>query len=798
MTKIKKYFLKIFYDKGIWLTLLLSIFVLIVFFGEILKNPNQVYFSNSGDGLQSYYTTIYHIKYDSTYSHFQGMNYPYGEHILFTNCQPVISNTLKFISQNIIDVSDYAIGVINLMMLFSIVIAAIFLYLILREFNLNWIYSIFVAIGISYLSPLVNRFPGHYSLSYVSTIPIILYLLIKFYKNPSWIISLITGLFILIMTTFHMYNFAFAAFILGIFWIIQLISDKNYRKWKFSLINIFLQIILPILIINIWLLITDTVSDRTSYPWGFVAYKSSWVGIFLPQPFIKLSFLESFLYTPSSSWEGLSYIGHVSTFYYIFIFTFWSCIPFFSPKNIVFFLSILIIGFVIYFLTKRKKNFLILSQNKFINIILWIGFISLPLSFAWPFSYFPELIYFAGPLKQFRGIGRFAWIFYFTINIATFYIIYNLKYFRKNINIVIMIIAILVLYIDAYSNIKNVPQYITNKVPELSNSSEKVAFDSIIDTIDISKYQSIIPIPFFHVGSENFWLTSYGKSDYYSIIFSLKTGLPLNAVMMSRTSISQSINNIALVLEPYKKLKVIEDCKSPNSFLLLVAECSEIKSSEKELINKATFIVKNNFFSLYEISPSIIQQTSDSTYIKVKNELASEKLFSFNNYYSTDSINRFLSLDFNDKISSYSYEGKGCYTGNIKKYNRIFEGNIPNIIPDSEFVFSFWFGKIDQDLFPRTTVEVAYADSLGNIIRADSCAINRLIKTINNDWALTEFRFKMKSEEKKLLVTIWNNDLKNKDTLFIDEILIRPFYTNIYKINKEKSIIKNNREYIKE
>jgi hypothetical protein len=78
------------------------------------------------------------------------MNYPYGEHVLFTNCQPAISNTLKFISQNIIDVSDYTVGLINLMMLFSIVIAAAFLYLILKEFNLNWVYSIFIAVGVAY------------------------------------------------------------------------------------------------------------------------------------------------------------------------------------------------------------------------------------------------------------------------------------------------------------------------------------------------------------------------------------------------------------------------------------------------------------------------------------------------------------------------------------------------------------------------------------------------------------------------------------------------------------------------
>ena len=184
-----------------------------------------------------------------------------------------------------------------------------------------------------------------------------------------------------------------------------------------------------------------------------------------------------------------------------------------------------------------------------------------------------------------------------------------------------------------------------------------------------------------------------------------------------------------------------------------------------------------------------------------------------NNPYQKIHIDHDPGISVRIDSSRYSYRGNEPYNvfrpkNYVQKdfYFLRCKNEIPLIVNETDTFnlkphrsyFSFWFGKIDQDLFPRTTVEVAYADSLGNIIRADSCAINRLIKTINNDWALTEFRFKMKSEEKKLLVTIWNNDLKNKDTLFIDEILIRPFYTNIYKINKEKSIIKNNREYIKE
>lgn len=61
------------------------------------------------------------------------MNYPYGEMVLFTGNQSAIANTIKFISENITDISLYTIGIVNLLMLFSIVIAALFIFLIFRD-----------------------------------------------------------------------------------------------------------------------------------------------------------------------------------------------------------------------------------------------------------------------------------------------------------------------------------------------------------------------------------------------------------------------------------------------------------------------------------------------------------------------------------------------------------------------------------------------------------------------------------------------------------------------------------------
>ncbi len=797
MNKIQLFIKNLFRNKGIWLTLLLSLIVLFCFFGKILKHPNQVYFSKDGDGLQSYYTTIYHIKYDSTYSHFQGMNYPYGEHVIFTNCQPVISNTLKFISKNIIDVSDYAVGVINLMMLLSIIIAAVFLYLILTEFNLNWFYSTFVAIGIAYLSPLLNRFSGHYSLSYVFSIPIVIYLLIKFYKNPAWEKSLITGIFILLMSTFHMYNFAFASFILGIFWIVQLISDKKFRKWKFALLNIFLQIILPILVINVWLLITDKVHDRTAFPWGFLVYKSDWEGVFLQYQNVTIPFLKSFMHPQHVEWEGWAYIGHLASYLYIFIFTVWACIPFFTTGKMGFFLTVLLIGIIIQIFVRRRWNFFAVTDNKLLSILLWAGFLSLLFSFAWPFIFFPWLVHYAGPLSQFRGIGRFSWIFYYTINIGVFYFIYNLKFLKKYLRVVVLIISVLVLYYDAYENTRSISKGLNNNIPELSKNSWDSNIADLIKNIDTKKYQSIIPLPFFHVGSENIWLAPNDNSTFNSLIVSLKTGLPMNAVLMSRTSISQTYNNLSIVNEPYRPLEVLTQCVSEKPFLLLVTKCDEITLSEKNLISEAKLISKGDEISLYELKKEKLKNIADSLYFNVASELRKEKLFFNDNCFSTDPVVRFVNLHFEDNQNNFGYNSKSCYTGKIKEYNTIFEGTLPNALPDTDYVFSFWFGRIHHDLYPGTTIEIAYYNSQGNVYKTDYNGLGNLIKIVDKDWALIEFKFRLNDRSDKLKVTLWNDNFVKNDTLFIDELLIRPMPNNIFKEINKNTIVKNNRYYFK-
>jgi len=125
--------------KGLALIIVLTFGALCLFYGSLIPVLNEVYFSASGDGLQSYVNMQYHIRYDDSYLWCRSMNYPYGEHIFYTNCQPLISNTIKLLDELGIDLSGYTTGIVNGLLILSIALASVLLYLIFAELGVGWV-----------------------------------------------------------------------------------------------------------------------------------------------------------------------------------------------------------------------------------------------------------------------------------------------------------------------------------------------------------------------------------------------------------------------------------------------------------------------------------------------------------------------------------------------------------------------------------------------------------------------------------------------------------------------------------
>ncbi|HET6225773.1 MAG TPA: hypothetical protein VFF27_05795, partial [Bacteroidia bacterium] len=310
-------------EKGFLLTLLFSVLCLFYFFGKLLQHPNHVFFGATADGLQGYYGALYHIKYDASYWRLDAMHYPYGDQVFFTACQPFLSDIIKFFNP-FINLYDYTIGIINLVMLFSIVLSALFLYLIFKHLRLPYLYAAVAATAIAFLSPQLDRLGGHYSLTYQFAIPLFLLLLLKFYRSPSLKKSFFISFLVFFMMGTHFYIYAMLA-ILGVFYfgMLYVLKDNAFANIKFSIKHFFIQIVLPFIVIEVITICIDHVKDRTNFPYGFFAYKSKLAASLYRGGKFYNALIDSIYDVQLGEWEGQSFIGIVSVlfvFFMLFIF----------------------------------------------------------------------------------------------------------------------------------------------------------------------------------------------------------------------------------------------------------------------------------------------------------------------------------------------------------------------------------------------------------------------------------------------------------------------------------------------
>lgn len=760
---------------GSLFTLALSILVLYFFFGELLRSPNSVYFAEGGDGLQSYYGTMYHISHDTSYARSGGMNYPYGEMVLFTSNQPVIANTIKFISDNIIDISAYTIGILNILMLSSIVVAALFVFLIFRHFKLPVLLSVILSVAIPFLSPQIGRLGGHFSLSYVFVIPLMIYLLILFYERRSLTISLLIGLATLLAAFTHFYFLGFYGLLLFFFWLVLIVKEKDrFGKSRFFLLHIFVQIILPVVLVLIYALINDPVTDRTTSPWGILYLRAYPESVFLPvgKPYGK--FLEKIMTFNHIDWEGWAYTGLVAV------------------------AGFMIVLIKIFRRFVRKEYLLILkiTDKPLLNILFWASFAGLLYSFGLPFILGMEgLLDYLGPIRQMRGIARFSWLFFYIMNIVTFYLLWNWFSERRDkvLSWLIMIFLVVFVCYDAWLNSRSMEYYMNNHIPMLDDRDNALPDNQWVHEINPGNYQSIIPLPYFHIGSENLWIHPKCEILKYTYTASLKTGLPTTGVLLSRTSLGQSFRNIEMMLEPYRKPEILDDLPNNKPFLLLAAKCDELNDNEKRLLSEAEFITGNEMFSLYSLPVNKLRKLASSMAEKVKQEIEETDLKLQGDFMVKDSSLYFYYDGYGKEEGNLAYHGNYGYEGVLSDYNTLFWDRLPVSGTDSVFVVSFWLGNARKDLISRSTIEFAWTDSTDQVIRTEYRLIGNLYALLDGNWALVEHKIEMRDMEFKIKITVWNKELR-KEKLIVDELLIRHSFQDIYQ-KYYNGIAKNNRFY---
>jgi len=767
------------------LFLLASGFVFI-FYGNILLSPNQYQFSAKGDAIKNYYTYAYYIKNNVDPINFEGLNYPYGEHFLYTDCTPVLSSGLKGISSFYPGITNYSVGIMNFLLIISLVLSIFLVYLILLEYDIQHWFAVFSSIGIIALSPQLFRLTGHLALGFGFVIPLSWYLLLKFEKSKNQIkIGLLFLLSNLIIFFIHAYLGMIAAAFLFAYLLVRFIFDyrnKTISKhYYFGLLSI---IFIPIIVFRAFIFFTDTHDGRTDNPWGFFRAHADFNTVFLPIKEPLKPIVKSLIGNYEQTWEGWAYIGIAS-----------------------------IIAIILYLALSATKSFKIKKpsfdnrwfDNRQLQYILISSILLLIFSMAYPFRLNLEwLLDYVSVLKQFRAVGRFAWVFFFATAISSVYFIDRMsKYFfeknKRTVAILILFLLPALFFMEALPYHSKISKTISSSPNMFDVQQLDTDLKNGIEEINTDDYQAILPMPFFYIGSENFGKFGTDKIYLLSQITSYHTGLGIIGSYLTRTSIWESKNLMQLMSPGFYEKAIKDDL--PNNKKILIALSNEVVSKyEQRVLNLAKLIYKGKDFSFYELKPDEIFKNTASQELGKYKSLKPE-LFERNGFLTNDTNSFFFYDSFEDNDSDISLSGKGAYTGWKNKYNKLASFKAGTFKPGEKYIASFWMYNAGKNYGQDMLNSMFILQEKEGENSAWSKIVNPAYSmVINGNWSLVEMEFVLKYPKSETTFMLKGSDYHKKQ-IYIDEFMIyKANSLNYRNINSRDSIIykliKNNHHIV--
>ena len=743
---------------GLWLAALTFLFG---FYGKVLLSPNSFLFSTSGDGIKNYFTYVQHA-HSEEWIHSDAMNYPYGEHFLYLDCHPIFTWLLKLLANPFPGVLDYSVGIINTLMLFSFLISSLLLYRILRRFEVTALFAATSAIGIAVLSPQLFRMTGHYALSYSFFLPLTIYLYQGFRMNPGtwkWTISLFLTCLFWYFTHAYLGMIAVAALLL--FWVFDAKRIWTIIRKGPTAVHFLLQTILPLLIFYVFVKLTDDHTGRTTDPYGFLVYTADWTSVFLPHH-PPLNQITEQLVTPDPLlWEGWAYVG----------------------MGTVIVLILAIIGL---FKTPKPLTSETAADQK-PGFLLFSGVILLLFSFGIPFKWGLEGLLDVLPiLKNFRGAGRFAWVFFYAATLFAAVYLDRRFLHQKGVAKYLVFLLPLSMVMEGCSYHLGNAEQITQKANLFQRDALPEGLQEAVNTIDPTQYQAIIPMPFFHIGSENVGKTASDESYKNAMLLGFHLDLPILGNYSTRTSIWESRNSMQAIAPTIYEKQIAEDIQDDRPFLVLVSP-GDKNAEEELLIQRSELLLNAGGLGISTLSKQALFQGARGEELAKYSELQ-DTLVQRGNYYvmPNDSL---LFTYFND------FEGNGL-VGNLKDYTLI-HSFAPGELPMGSYVASFWMQHDGENYGQGMLGGFAF-------VQTEDTSRNREWKHvtdpknsfyISNDMTLVQMPLEVVDSTLSHAV-YYKGDDRSELPIRIEDFLLQDVNSTVY-VNQSKLLIQNNQRVYK-
>ena len=743
---------------GFLLVILLMMGCLWPGFGEVFLHPNGFLFADSGDGLKNYFNLGYYLKYN-TGLQFTGVNYPYGDHLLYTDTHPLLAWFLNLLDNNVADLAQNSVGIINLCILMGMIVCGLVLYLILRHYRLPIWYAAIMAVLIALLSPQWDRIHGHLSLSYGFILPLFWYILIRYEqatKKTLWWILLF--IYTLAIGGIHVYYVAICAAFLLAFILTKAV--KNGWALSRAQLSLALSVILPLVLFQVFSATTDTITDRPVSPYGFYQYHATLGSVFLPYVASSSDFIGQ-ISNPDLSWEGRAFVG--------------------TP------VLLFLLGTLVFFGHKilKKDAPLIWQLPAGLALFLWASVLvlifSMCIPFKWGLQFLTEII---SPLKQFRALGRFSWIFYYVSSICAALTMYKmfevLKKTLANWYGFVFIAFILLLWgFDAGSFFLNHGPVTISKNDRLKNSDTEFFHRFRESNTDFKSFQAIISCPLVAVRTDKMTFESDLAAHNEAMVCAFYTGLPLIQSSASRPSLSQTLSSIQLFSSPNIAKKRLLDMHPEQPILLIHHKHSPLSHAEERLRQKANVFWQDENVSYASLMPSVF---ADSLQIHKQNA-SDSSLFRHQFEWGKMACRSRCDGVFFDSYED-EFEGSTSFFGQGSRYSKareliLFDStfSVPDSIP---YQASFWV-YIDPSFSGMPAWEYLHGTSRSDLA-SSGWQPTREITEVYNQWVRVSFPLEKGPHHKIVLHG-------KKSTA--DNLLLKPKNHPVYISNDDAYLYNN-------
>jgi hypothetical protein len=239
----------------------------------------------------------------------------------------------------------------------------------------------------------------------------------------------------------------------------------------------------------------------------------------------------------------------------------------------------------------------------FLSASFLVLFFSMCLPFKWGLQFLPELI---TPLKQFRALGRFSWVFFYVVNISAaigLFEVYKLLRERHAnwISIALMVLILGSWMFDASSFYLNHGPVSISKNESLKNVNSD--YLSRFNTLgqDYHVFQAIMASPLVAVRTDKMTFEKDLSAHNEAMKCAFYTGIPLIQSSASRPSLSQTLSSIQLISSPNIQKTRIEYMEPERPILLIHSKSASLTAQEKVLLDSAQKFWENDLFEFLSL-----------------------------------------------------------------------------------------------------------------------------------------------------------------------------------------------------